>query len=202
MNQKTNKAFSEVIESSLHGFTAQCWQWDDFPAFGELVTIQSGTRTLFGIVHQVHTGSMDPVRYPFPYQKTEAELLAEQPQIFEFLKTTLQCITAGYLENNKIYYLVSPEPPKIHSFVNHTQAELSRRFFADPGYLHLIFGQGAMIQGLDELLLALLKQQAALNIINQNMIEKFVDSFSLLTGNDYRRLKLFLQRAEPLLKLE
>ena len=124
MNQKTNKpfsethltpsnrgdhkasetkraAFSEVIDSSLHGFTAQSWQWDDFPAFGQLVTVQSGTRTLFGIVYQVHTGSMDPVRYPFPYQKTEAELLAEQPQIFEFLKTAADEPTSPAETNNK-----------------------------------------------------------------------------------------------------
>lgn len=199
MNQPIQTAFAEVIESSLYGFTAQCWQWDNFPAFGQLVTIQSGTRTIFGIVHQVHTGSMDPVRYPYPYQKTEAELLAEQPQIFEFLKTTFQCITAGYLENNKIYSMLAPEPAKIHAFACHTAPETCRRFFANSGYLHLIFGQGATIQGMDELLLALLKQQTNLGIMNQKMISEFVDSFSLLTGNDYRRLKLFLQRAEPLI---
>ncbi len=98
-----NKPFAEVIESSLHGWLAQSWQWDTFPSFGSIVTIQGKKRTHFGIVHQIQTGSMDPVRYPFPYQKTEEELLKEQPQIFEFLKTTFSCLIIGYQEKGSIH---------------------------------------------------------------------------------------------------
>jgi hypothetical protein len=198
MNQPNQTSFSEIVESSLHTFTAQCWRWNQFPTFGQLVTVQAGSRTIFGIVHEVNTGSMDPVRYPFPYQKTEEELLREQPQIFEFLKTTFQCITVGYLENSSIFYLVPPEPTKIHSFVASATPDIARTFFKSPDYLHLLFGQSTAIQGLDELLLALIKEQAALGIINRTNLGSFVDHFSLLTGNDYRRLKILLQRVEPL----
>src|SRR5579862_8462004 len=59
--------FAEVIEGSLTGWLAQSWSWDIFPSFGSLVTVESRKRTIFGIVHQVQTGSMDPLRYPFPY---------------------------------------------------------------------------------------------------------------------------------------
>src|SRR6478609_5317855 len=97
-----NNAFAEVIESSLQGFTAQCWQWDNSPTFGSMVTIAGKKRTLFGLVHQMHTGSTDPVRYPFAYQKTEEELLREQPQIFAFLKTSFMCLIIGYQEGGKI----------------------------------------------------------------------------------------------------
>ena len=85
-NKASSKAFAEVIESSLGVFTAQCWQWDYFPEFGSLVQVKSGGDRILGVVIQVQTGSMDPMRYPFPYQKTEDELRKEQPQIFEFLK--------------------------------------------------------------------------------------------------------------------
>jgi len=68
---KHTNHFAEVIESSIAGFLAQSWQWDNFPTFGSLVIIKEKRRTLFGIVHQVQTGSMDPMRYPFTYQKTE-----------------------------------------------------------------------------------------------------------------------------------
>lgn len=195
--KNANKAFSEVIESSLHGFTAQCWQWDNFPAFGQLVTVAAGNRTLFGVVHQVLTGSMDPVRYPFPYQKTEEELLAEQPQIFEFLKTTFQCVIVGYQEGAGILYLVAPEPAKIHTFVCPATPEQCRRFFNRQDYVHLLFGATAL-QGVDELLLALMKHQATLGLVNDTMLNEFVENFSLLTGNDYRRLKVFLQRMASL----
>ena len=197
MNAK--KAFSEIIEGSLYGFVAQCWQWDDFPTFGQLVTVQSGTYTIFGLVHQIQTGSMDPVRYPFPYQKTEKELREEQPQIFEFLRTTFSCLTVGYEEKEKIMYIMAPKPPKIHSFVFHADQQISKRFFSQLGYLHLLFGQASQVCCTDELLLALIKQQVALGILDDKKMNQFVDTLSLLTGNDYRRLKLFLQRAEPLL---
>jgi hypothetical protein len=194
----TNKAFAEVIESSLHGFLAQSWQWDTFPAFGSIVTIETKERILFGIVHEVKTGSMDSVRYPFPYQKTEEELLLEQPQIFEFLKTTFSCLTIGYKQNGKIFYLLAPEPSKIHAFVMPASKTLCSQFFDSDMYLHLLFGMSNQILHLDELLLATLKHQVALGILTKERLTKFVETFSLLTGNDYRRLKLFLQRAAPL----
>jgi len=197
---KNNCHFSEIIESSLDQWKAQCWQWNKFPSFGSIVTIKSGIRTIFGIVHQIQMGSMDPTRYPFPYQKTEEELLKEQPQIFEFLKTTFSCVTMGYKEKGKIFYLLSPEPPKIHAFVAYAQGNESRQFFASEKYLNLLFGLSNQIFNLEELLLAMINQQIKLNIFSPEKINKFVETFSLLTGNDYRRLKLFLQRVEPLLQ--
>ncbi len=193
-------AFAEVIESSLQTFTGQCWQWNKTPEFGSLVIIENKNRTLFGIVYQMQTGSMDPARYPFPYQKTYEELLAEQPQIFEFLKTTLSCLNVGYQEKSKLLYLLPPEPVSIHAFIRPATHEESKIFFANNRYLHLIFGAGAQIPCLDELLLTLLKQQAQLKSLKDAHLHDFVATFSLLCGNDYRRLKLFLQRAESILK--
>lgn len=192
--------FAEVMESSLHEWKAQCWKWDNFPSFGSIVTIKSGLRTIYGIVHQVQMGSMDPTRYPFPYQKTEAELLKEQPQIFEFLKTTFSCITLGYKQNGKIHYLLSPEPPKIHAFVANMDKDDSRQFFASDKYLHLLFGLSGQVFNLEELLLAMISNQVKLNIFSKEKINRFIETFSLLTANDYRRLKLFLQRVETIIE--
>src|SRR5690348_3865197 len=162
---KKEKYFAEVIESSLTGWIAQSWSWDTFPEFGSIVAVEGKTRTIFGIVHQVQTGSMDPVRYPFPYQKTEEELRKEQPQIFEFLKTTFSCLTLGYQENHgNITYLIAPEPPKIHSFVTPIADNLAKQFFSSHNYLHILFGMSSGIGNVDELLLAVLKQQVALKI--------------------------------------
>ncbi len=195
-----NKPFAEVIQSSLHGWLAQSWQWDQFPQFGALVTIKSKKRTLFGMVHQIQTGSMDPIRYPFPYQKTEEELKAEQPQIFEFLKTTFSCITVGYLEQNNVYYLLAPEPAKIHAFVEPLPANLAKQFFAHEKYLHMLFSLQGQVFNLDELLLAMLNQQAILGILSPDKVQTIMHTYSLLTGNDYRRIKLFLQRAEQIVR--
>jgi len=199
MSMNNSKAFSEVIESSLQSWLSQCWQWNQFPAFGSLLCIKTKKRTLFGIVHQIKTGSMDPVRYPFAYKKTHEELMQEQPQIFEFLKTTYSCLSIGYQEKSKIYYLVAPEPPAIHSFVEPIEKDLARQFFANQNFLPLLFGLSGQIFNLDELLLALLKQQQSLGILSEDKIKDFIDAFSLMSANDYRRTKLFVQRIQQLL---
>ena len=199
MSMKINKPCAEITESSLHSFKAQCWQWNQAPSFGQLVTVDSPTRTLFGMVYQIEMGSMDPVRYPFAYQKTHEELLQEQPQIFEFIKTTITCLTIGYMQKERMFYLIAPEPPAMHAFVNSATPEQSKRFFAHDKYLNLIFGAGQQLTHLDELLLAILKNQAELDLLTTEKITDFMQTFSLLSGNDYRRLKLFLQRAEPLI---
>ena len=131
--QKTTEqpCFAEVVEANLEQCTAQCWKWDVVPAFGSLIQIETKQHITLGIVTQISTGSMDPVRYPFPYQKTESELKAEQPQIFEFLKTTFTIQILGYLEKkiDKIYYLLPVRPCKIHAFIQESSQEVFIRFF-------------------------------------------------------------------------
>lgn len=200
MSARNSLHFAEIIESSLHEWKAQCWQWDAFPSFGSIVTIESAQIKIFGIVHQIKMGSMDPNRHPFPYKKTEQELMTEQPQIFEFLKTTFSCITLGYVQKGKIFYMLSPNPPKIHAFVGPASTQEARQFFSSEKYLHLLFGLSHQIFNLEELLLAMMNQQVKLNIFTEDKINQFINTFNLLIGNDYRRLKLFLQRIEPLLQ--
>jgi hypothetical protein len=195
MKTATNKShsFAEVIESSLQGFTAQSWQWDTFPEFGSLVTIETKKRTLFGVVHAISTGSMEPGRYPFTYQKTEEELLAEQPQIFEFLKTSFSCIILGFSEHEVMLYHRAPEPPKIHAFVSLATPLEYKRFFACHDYLHVL-ASSQQPESVDELMLALLRNAHQQKLLDQAKLESFIEIYSLLIGNDYRRLKLFIQR--------
>ena len=57
------------------------------------------------------------------------------------------------------------------------------------------------IGNIDELLLAILKQHMALNILSEDSFDNFMQRYSLLIGNDYRRIKLFLQRAQPIVEI-
>jgi len=194
-----NNAFAEVIESSLESWTAQSWQWDRFPTFGSLVAVDSGDRTIFGVICEVKTGSDDPSRRPFAYGKTEDELREQQPQIFEFLRTSFSCLTVGYRQRGKMFYTVAPAPPKIHTFVAPLEKDEAKRFLAHDGYLYLLFGMANQGIALDELLLAVLSYHEALGILAESTLTRFMRTYSLLTANDYRRAKLFLRRAEQLL---
>ena len=192
--------FAEVVESSLHSFTAQCWKWDGFAEFGSLVQVESGKNIILGCVIHVQTGSLDPMRSPFPYKKTEVELMAEQPQIFEFLKTIFTVQILGYVDKNqnKLFYVLPPVPCKIHSFVKESSNETASIFFKEPFYLHILFKFLNQNPSFDELLLAILSRLTAQDALTQPMLDDFYQTLSLLTGNDYRRLKLFLKRVEKI----
>ena len=196
MKQTNKKAcFAEIVESSLTNWTAQSWQWDTFPAFGSVVQVPEKKRTLFGIVHQINTGSLETGRYPFTYQKTQEELLKEQPQIFEFLKTTFSCITLGYEEHEKIIHSIAPEPPKIHSFVGNLSATQNKQFFVSPTFMQLIFS-APHIENIDELLLAVITNLQKQKLLDSEKLSELIESYTLLIGTDYRRLKLFLGRIQ------
>lgn len=186
--------FAEVIESSTTLWLAQSWQWNVFAQYGSLVTIQSNKMILYGLVYHVQTGSMDPSRYPFPYKKTQEELMAEQPQIFEFLKTSFSCIAMGYQENSICVHLALPEPPPIHSFVYKATPKQAELFFESDQFLFPIFSSSVTGLNIDELVLATLKYQSQCNILTPERLKKYLDKYSLLIGNDYRRLKFFIER--------
>lgn len=196
MHSNQQQPFAEIIESSLTTWRAQAWQWDYFARFGALTTIETPERVIFGLVYSIETGSRDPGRTAYAYKKTEAELRHEQPQIFEFLQTTFSCVTLGYLQDTRLLYQLAPEPPKIHSFVTHAQQQHITAFFSSEQYLHILFEFAHQFFSLDELLLALLKNLSDQQALTHACFTRFIETFSLLTANDYRRLKLFLQRAQ------
>jgi len=199
---KNNNHFAEVIESALHYFLAQSWQWDVTPSFGSLIVAQAGTRTVFGLVHQVQTGSTDSTHQPIAYQKTEEELKRDQPQIFEFLRTTFSCIIVGYQEKGRMLYMLGPQPVKIHTMVRLAQDDEYKNFFVSDHYLPLLFAASNAMVSSDELFLSLLRHQAELGMLHEQRLDQLITTFCMLTNNDYVRLKLLLQRIEPFLPRE
>jgi hypothetical protein len=199
----SNIPFAEIIESTLEKFTAQCWKWDKGPAFGSLVYTENNHSFIIGCISYIQTSSKDPSRYPFPYQKTEEELHKEQPQIFDFLTTVCTIHTLGYIskESNseKIFYTLPLYPPKIHAFVSECSLEFKKIFFQKTFYLDMLFAHLQQTNSLDELLLVIIQQMFLDNIITKELLNNFCNNFSILTGNDYKRLKLFLSRVEEII---
>lgn len=187
-----NSPFSEVVESSLQSFTAQCWQWNQMPPFGSLVTVTQGQRTVFGIVYEVHTGSLDPNRVVQAYQKTEQELRMQQPQIFAFLRTTYAAVIVGYQSNDSITYQLALQPPSIHTFVSYATQAQQAQFFATPDYIYRLC-HAPLVTNLDELLLLLFKQQYQAGM-SEKQLQSLFEALSLCWQHDYRRLKIFTRR--------
>jgi len=190
-------AFAEVISSALHSYTAHCWSLEVVPEFGALVCIDSKNTTLFGIVTSLETGSSDPSRMPFPYQKTEAELQQQHPHIFEFIRTLFTVSLVGYKRGQEgITHTLPPTPASIHAFVRPATDAEQATFFSSPHFLSVLAGAGSNMPLFDELLVSVLTRLIGDDIITPTVFDHYYQTLTLLLGNDYRRLKLLLSRIE------
>lgn len=190
--------FAEILESSITTWKAQSWQWDAIPEFGSLVVATSHGRIVFGIIYDITTGPIDPIRQPVAYQKTEEELLKEQPQIFEFLTTSFSCVAIGYQEQGQFFYNLPPQPPKMHTFVGHATTEQYQQCFASEQFLQLLFNSTLQLN-LQELLLAIIKHQLNRKTLTKKRLNGFIESFFMLNKNNYLQTKMFLSRLQQLL---
>lgn len=194
----TQKAFAEIIESSIMQATGLCWDWAQLPTLCGLVKITQAPYVLYGCITNVTTGNSDPVRQPFAYKKTEAELLQEQPQIFAFLQTSFTIKILGY-QKEKLHYLLPPQPTKLHSFVEYATADEYKTFFEDTNFLNLFCMPSE--QGIDnnELLLVLLQHLQNMIKVDAAFIHKICSHMAAIQSSDYRATKRFLQRVQQLL---
>lgn len=202
MNAMLNRAFAEVIESGLGGWTAHCWQWDVFPNAGTVVvienTIENDLEKQFGIIRLIETGSIDPARIPFAYKKTEEELKRDHPEIFALLKTTCLCVSTGFCQaNSTILYHQAPRPPKVHAFVRPAELAEQALFFSQTGYLDLLASQ-LQHPTLDELLLAIVREQPWYFWEKNPNYLAFFENYAHLINHDYARLRRFTARVEAL----
>jgi hypothetical protein len=186
-------ALGEIITSTLTSYTAQCWDWELMPPFGSLVCSEHNNMLLYGIVTALETGSSDPSRLPFPYQKTHTELRREHPQIFEFLKTVFTVSIVGH-HAHTIAYALAPQPPHIHQFVRPATTQEQKLFFSSPHFLGLLFNTNAGNPLLDEILITVLGGLVQNEIITSKVFEEYYQLLTLLMSNDYRRLKMLFQR--------
>jgi hypothetical protein len=201
MNSQNNKTcFAEILTSSITTFTAQAWQWDAVLEFGSLVTATSNDRTIFAIIYDIVTGPTDSIRQPVAYQKTQEELLREQPQIFEFLTTSFSCVAIGYSDSEgNILYNLPPQPAKMHTFVHHATPSQYEQFFASEQFLHLLCNANLPFN-LQELLLAIIKHQLIRKTLTKKRLGIFIESFFMLNKNNYLQTKIFLARLQKLVE--
>lgn len=190
---------AEIISSSLHSWIGESWQWDYSPCFGEIVTAHSNGTDYYGIVTTITTGSSDPHRTPFAYQKTREQLEAEHPHIFEFLQTHFTCSLLCYKpsQGNTLHHNYAPNPPSIHSFIRQATIHEAEAIFFDSLYLQRLFAQVQDIP-IDELIIGCITHYRNF-FTNEKRLEELIHTYTLLINNDYRRLRLFLQRIQAII---
>jgi hypothetical protein len=187
--------FGEIIESSITHFVFQTWDWKVQSPFGSIIMVKNKDETVYGIVYQIKTGSQEGDRQVHAYQKPLEELEIEHPHIFSFLKTTVYALPLGYKKNNTIIGSLPTKPCLIHAFVGQASLdELKTLLTSNYSYLNHLFALQADLFSIDELLLSLLSFQESIDPLFKKNRETFLSAYSLLIGNDYNRLRFFIEK--------
>ncbi len=188
--------FGEVVASTLTSWTVQSWQLGVYPAFGTLVEIDCENAQSIGIIIDIQTHPKDSARTPFAFGKTLEELHHEQPHIFHLLQTTLFCVPLAVYAKPLFVYEIPKKPVSIHSFARSCPVSTIKVFFSESAWMMSFFNLLRNTPLFDELLLAIIRYGYEAGALTPGHMGDIIDTFSLLTHDNYRTLKIFLQRIE------
>lgn len=116
--------------------------------------------TLYALVFAAGTGSAEPGRRPTAYGLEEAQLQAEQPQIFDLLATCFSALHVGFAREGRIRPYLPPRPPRLHAMVMECSTAEVCALTESPDFLRaLLKGPGEV--DADELIAACLRHASA-----------------------------------------
>lgn len=198
----------EVIESSTTGFTAGAYELLAAPPFGALIRAQSRSEglSIYGLVYEIRTGSKEPGGRALVRGRTytgrelyDDEIYHEHPDLAEVLQTEFSAITVGFVEHNRIYQYLPPQPPPVHySVYECTSDELVRFTERLDCFRSLLFAYQIPS---DELLAALIRSAARARASTSEGEHGFLvragREVASLLKDDYDRLTAILRRIRP-----
>jgi hypothetical protein len=198
----TENRVGEIIESSTTDFAAQCYELYQSPALGSLVKATmspQGNVTVYGLVYQSVTTSLDPGRRAIARGKDEVceeDVYRGSPQLEKLLRTEFRVLIAGHRAGNKLFQYLPPNPPRIHSFVFECTDEERKDFGRSFDFLNVLMNARLTISP-EELAAAVLRQISTVYPDPDAYLVAAGKELALLLNNDFNRLKAVLGRIKP-----
>jgi len=186
----------EVIEASTTEFAAQCYELYQSPPLGSLVKTTDESVTLYGIVYNAATASIEPGRRPIARgkdERNEEEIYRSSPQLLKLLRTEFNALVVGYRENEKLFHYLPPKPARIHSFVYQCQAEEVREFSQSFDFLNILINTRLPVSP-EEIIAASLRQMSQVYEDPHSFLVTAGKELAVLLGGEFNRLKAILGR--------
>ena len=198
----------EVIEATTTRFTAGAYELLSAPPFGALVRAQAREEAsaVYGLVFEIRTGSKEPGGRALVRGRTytgrelyDQEIYEEHPDLAEVLQTEFAAITVGFVEHERIYQYLPPQPPPVHySVYPCSPAELIRFSETTDFFRTVLFAYQIPC---DELLPATIRAAARARAHDPEQEHAFLvragREIALLLKDDYDRLAAILRRIRP-----
>jgi hypothetical protein len=188
-----DEEIGEVIGSSNTEFIAESTLLHNPPPFGSFIKVKT-RETIYAVVFNAYTHSLEPNRLAIAYHRSEQELRDEQPQIFELLKTKFEAVIIGYENDGVIRHHLPPQPPRLHSFVYACQPMEVRRLTSHFRFFRFLMGVEKAPR--DELIAGTIRAAAAVREGERSFLVQAGKELVRLIGNDYEMLSSILQRMQ------
>jgi hypothetical protein len=206
--EETELVVGEVVETSLTQYIAQTYVLDESPPFGGLVKVRDrgGRCEIFGVVHHIATGGIDPGRRAVARGKSEQpardeQVYSENPQLNRLLRTEFGVTVLGCRKINsageigKMAYIFPDYPPPLHYGVSLCATSTLIEFTEESRYLRTLLE--AKDAPVEELIAAVLRKGAeARGAWGRDWLVESGRYLARLLKEDYDRLRLILEKCE------
>lgn len=152
--------------------------------------------TLYALVCAASTGSVDLGRRASAYGLEEAELKAEQPQIYDLLATEFVALPFGYIRGGRVRPGLPPRPPRLHAFVDTCDCAEVRVLSNAPDFVRQMLRASGDVHP-DELIAACLAHVYACRDNDFAFLVRAGKQLALLLRDDPDRLAALLRQLEP-----
>jgi hypothetical protein len=186
----------EVIEASTTEFTAQCYELYQSPPLGSLVKTTDESVTLYGIVYNATTASIEPGRRPIARgkdEKNEEEIYRSSPQLLKLLRSEFSVLVVGHRQSDKLFHYLPPKPARIHSFIYQCQTEEVREFSQSFDFLNILLNTRLPVP-IEEIVAASLRQMSQVYEDPRSFLVAAGKELAVLLGGEFNRLKAILGR--------
>ena len=202
----------EIVEATSRELVAQSVRLHDAPAFGSLVRVPHDGVSLYGVVAETRTASLEATGRPIARghaDVVDAAIYRENPDLEHVLRTEFRALLVGFetargfppvgreTADEAVYQHLPPLPPPLHYSVYRCAAPEVIHFTARLDYLRTLL---AAPPGLaDELVAASARLAAAARGGREGtaFLLRVGRELAVLLRDDYDRLTAVLRRLRP-----
>jgi hypothetical protein len=186
----------EATRSDTAGFTAQCYELDQFPPLGGLVKTRTADAEIYAVVFYAATTGIEPGRKPLARGKNEISeeaVYKSSPQLSRLLKSEFEALVIGHKLDDKVFHYLPPQPTPIHSFVYLCQPEDVKEFSRSFEFLNTLLNSTLPLPQ-EEIIGATLRRMSMVQEDKHAFLVAAGKHLATALSNDYNRLKIILER--------
>jgi hypothetical protein len=200
MNElNTRDRIGEIIETETTLLVAESFTLHQPPALGQLVYVETqALPRIYGVVCHGTTASPDPGRRAVRRSTADVydqEIYREHPQLEYTLRTEFTARLVGYVQGERTYHYLPPQPPPLHYSVHECSARQIQAFTDQLLYLRLLLA--AIEVPPEQLLAAHIREVYRARDRDDEWLSRAAHEVAGLLKSDYERLMTVLYGIEP-----